>query len=226
MQHTKKLLLVDPNSGTSRRPLAAENPTTKALDGLDVEIANTLNSDLPEDVKAKLYILTVRKYRAFDKNKVNSTAEKPAAYAESELLQYFPDAQRHLAKGIFSGLKDNPDVSFTEKGQLIYRQSVIPDSNAVELVKDVLKPKNANPPKGWVEFARALSDAKVSKNYIINTERWQTMHPELLTSYRRQKQKPLAPDIATPRDEPESVAKDRTRRAKTKSSIGKRWKEY
>ena len=61
MQHTKKLLLVDPNSVTSRLPLAAENPTTKALDGLDAEIANTLNSDLPEDVKAKLYILTVRR---------------------------------------------------------------------------------------------------------------------------------------------------------------------
>jgi len=238
MQHTKKLLLVDPNAVPSAPSHCNHPQGAKTVDGLDTEIRNTLNSDLSDDVKAKLYLMTLKKFRAFEYNKTHRTDDRDRPLdLDRHLSQSFPDAQRHLAKGILDKLRDNPDVSFTPKGQLIYRQSPIVGSDLVDLVRDVLKRKNTNPPLGWAEFARALRDANVPKSFIVNADRWKVMHPELYATRQHHHQQASEDAYATP-EEHRSPIDNRQRKRRKKqgsasssaekstSSIVRRWKAY
>jgi hypothetical protein len=204
MQHTKKLLLVDPNTLERERSGGNEDDSlslnvrrstaSKALDALDDDIKNTLESNLPSDIKAKLYLASLHKFRAIDRERVHQRhllkreeaeeADKTKE-RESDLLASFPDSQRHLAKGIYRHLTQNPDVQFSNSGELIYRQSLVPRSHLIDLVQDVLKTKNQDPPPaGHNEFINALKDVNVPKTLVLNTDRWKTMHPELFTARR------------------------------------------
>jgi len=70
------------------------------------------------------------------------------ANLKDELLESFPDNQRHMAKEIYRRLKGNKDVEFSSRGELIYKQSLISGSHLIDLTKDVLRKNNNDPPKG------------------------------------------------------------------------------
>ena len=103
MDHAKKYILVDPQM---YRPSMPE----KSLSGLDHEIQATLNGDLPDDQKAKLYMITLKKYRAHD----GST--KPAAPKidlDSELADSLPPTEQYKAKKLMRLIRDNPDIDWS-----------------------------------------------------------------------------------------------------------------
>ena len=78
MDHAKKMLLVDPArlnsqhadlrepSGDLLKQLYRPTIVDKQLSRLDADIAKTLNSDLPDDVKAKQYEMALRGYRYYE----------------------------------------------------------------------------------------------------------------------------------------------------------------
>ena len=200
MQHAKKLQLIDPevlaaqtNSSTSNSVSLRPSTTvvSKVLDGLDKDIQDTLNSDLPVDIKAKLYLDSLQKYRTIEHNRSHpqKVEEPKIKNLKEELLESFPDNQRHLAKEIYRKLKDNKDVEFSASGELIYKQRLISGSHIIDLIKDVLKKNNEDPPTGWIEFADSLKESNIPKALILNTPRWQQMHPELYAKSGKRKAK-------------------------------------
>lgn len=159
MQHAKKYVLVDPNM---YRPSMPE----KSLSLLDSEIERTLSADIPDDVKAKLYTSTLKRFKAYD-DTMKPQVEKKSL--EAELLESMPATQQYKAKRIMRHLKDNPEASWTDKGELIYRQSTIPNSDIVDLVSDALKTKSiGEPPAGWEEFAKALKSSSAPEELVAN----------------------------------------------------------
>ena len=72
MEHAKKYVLVDPQM---YRPSLPE----KSLSSLDHDIQSTLNSQLPDDEKVKMYLSALKKFKAYDAKpppqKINLSAE-------------------------------------------------------------------------------------------------------------------------------------------------------
>ena len=98
MEHAKKLNLVDPTVYENQRLQHQQQQQSipqKTLSRMDKEIADTLIGDLPDDIKAKLYIATLKKYKAFDDNIRSEAAASAAPSAlredlETQLVQTLP----------------------------------------------------------------------------------------------------------------------------------------
>ena len=94
MDHAKKYVLVDPAMyrPSAALPIAAPIAVSVAPiatpSSLDKEIQQTLDSQLPDDEKAKLYISTLRRYKAYNQKpaptKVNLETELSGSLPPSE----------------------------------------------------------------------------------------------------------------------------------------------
>lgn len=151
MEHAKKYILVNPEMYKPTMP-------EKSLSQLDREIQATLNGGLPDDEKAKLYTLTLKKYKMHD----GSTKPKPKIDLETELADTLPSSHQYKVKKLLRLVKDNPDIDWSDKGELIYKQSLVPQSHVTDLFGDALAAKRpVEGPIGWEEFDEVLESSKV-----------------------------------------------------------------
>src|SRR6188508_1944483 len=145
MEHAKKYILVDPQM---YRPSLPE----KSLSGLDFEIKTILNNDLPDDEKAKMYSSALKKYKTYD-NSTKIPEPKPTV----DLTDTLPPNQQYKVKKLWRLVRDNPDIDWSDKGELIYKQSLIPNSHVSDLFSDALSTKRpVQGPAGWEVFGDVL----------------------------------------------------------------------
>ena len=166
MEHAKKMMLVDPRFA---RPSMRE----KSLSALDTEIANTLDSDEPDDVKVKRYLMTLNRFKFHEEIPKPSTS--PIEKLESTVLQSVPQNQQYKAKRVLDLLKRSSEVDFNDQGEIIYRQSKVPDSNILDLIEDVTRTKSTEPPVGWEALAESLKASKAPREVVSNTRTWNFM---------------------------------------------------
>ena len=146
MEHAKKYVLVDPQV---YRPSLPE----KSLSALDNEIQTTLNSDLPDDEKAKLYVSALKRFKAYD-----AKPPPPKINLETELTNSLPPNQQYKAKKLLRLIKDNPDIDWSDSGELIYKQSLIPKSHVADLFGDALAPtRPVEGAIGWEAFDEGIA---------------------------------------------------------------------
>jgi hypothetical protein len=155
MDHAKKYVLVDPQM---YRPTMPE----KSLSTLDSEIQKTLNSDMPDDQKAKLYVSTLKKFKTY-----NAPSPEPKKDVENELKDSLPPNQQHKAKKLLRLIKENPDIDWSDKGELIYKQTLKPKSHIVDLFEDALATKRSiDGPIAWEDFDDAVVNSKVPQTLV------------------------------------------------------------
>jgi hypothetical protein len=58
-------------------------------------------------------------------------------------------------------MKADPNISWSEKGELKYKGETVRGSNVVDLVNDVLRKRKYFNPQGWETFGEALREASV-----------------------------------------------------------------
>lgn len=165
MEYAKKMMLVEPRL---MRPSMRE----KSLSKLDEMIEETLTSDLPDDEKAKRYTMTLNKFRYYDEPPVTPVAKK-----DDDILQSIQSNQQYKAKRLLQQLKKNSDIKFDDDGQIIYRQSLVPNSNISDLLTDVLKKKTTVAPVGWQQFSDSLKASNIGRELVVNEDRWKYMNP-------------------------------------------------
>jgi hypothetical protein len=202
MEHTKKLMLVDPRIV---RPSMKE----KNLTNLDQQITNILNSDLPDDIKAKQYMQASRTFKNYDTPSPPPTTKETS---ESDVIASIQPANQFKAKRLLEQIKKDPDTEFNERGELVYRQSVIPNSNIVDLVSDVLQKKSSEFPTGWKQFANSLKGSNTARELINNSDRWKYMH--------RSEEKPAKEDIMP------KLIKETKKRSKKQKTSHIEWEQY
>jgi hypothetical protein len=139
----KKFVLVDP---LLYRPSLSE----KSLSGLDSEIRNTLNSQLPDDEKAKLYVSALRRFKAYD-------TPPPQPKKNLEFIDELAPNQQYKARKLMRLIKENPDIIWSDSGELIYKQTKVPKSHAADLSEDALSTKRTVEGRiGWEAFDKGL----------------------------------------------------------------------
>ena len=183
MDNAKKLLLVDPSRAAQ---LYRPTTTDKKLSSLDREIEAALNSSLPDDEKAKRYLTVLKDYRKYEQ-------PTPAPDSKDEdVLKEVPEIYRPIAKRLLKHIK--PHITWSDAGEIIHKQSLVPDSNISELLSDAVeektatkkeKPKTEDRPVAWEEFATTLNRARTPKHLIRNKQLWSYLKPRSRATYAK-----------------------------------------
>ena len=146
--------------------------------------------DVPEDTKATMYAQQLQKVNQL-KNQVfrpepspiqmithqgqTMTSESDSATpsqqlnaTDKQIIDSVTKTMQNRAKLLIQKLKDHSDViSWNNNGQLVLEGSIVPNSNIVDLVNDVMRinPEHSN------TFAKALAKINVPEDYLRNPDR-------------------------------------------------------
>ena len=186
MEHTKKMILVE----TRQIEKLKESMLDKTLSKLDGEIYDILHRNIADDEKAKLYSNSLSRYLNIDKPSVVTTtfksedavastdtvaiekaseSVKDSKNVESLVLETVPKKWKSQASRLLTHIKNNPDVTWSEKGELVLKNTTIPKTHAVDLVNDLLRKRTSTPsPSGWKQLANALKDYNIPHELIGN----------------------------------------------------------
>ena len=194
----KKMILIDPRTMDSiqkQQQPPLPDATTENLKELDNDMKNLLEKDDLSFVdKANHYQQVLYHYlqRAKEyKNKPLGSViikQSPAppdqptedgstdVKAEEEgedIAEYVPKAYKSKAQRLLKRLRTHPNLSWNQRGEITWDEQVVPQTNLVDLVNDVLrKRKLFSPATGWETFAAALRDVNVPREFVGNPDRW------------------------------------------------------
>ena len=74
---------------------------------------------------------------------------------ESDILRFLPKAQYLRSKGIniLERIKQDPNMTWNERREFVYRGETIPRSNMTDLVNNMIRPRKNIKAHGWQQFA-------------------------------------------------------------------------
>ena len=202
MEYAKKMALVDPRLLENVRAKAPSNtPIASVLRDLDDEMRNILErTDMDVREKVALYNQVLGRYNDLDDRRrqeplrvaitKTSGEEKEAALdkaddeattspkrvpLESEIIDSVPKLMRKKARRLLDKIRTGSGVEWNDRGQLLINNAVVPGSNIVDLVNDVLRKRRHFEPVGWQPFGRGLKEMNVTMDLVGNPERWRYM---------------------------------------------------
>ena len=149
--------------------------------------------DVPEDTKATMYAQQLQRVNQL-KNQVFRPEPSPVQITQTErtmtsesdsatpslqfnatdkqIIDSVPKTMQNRAKLLIQKLKDHSDViSWNDNGQLVLEGSIVPNSNIVDLVNDVMRKRKGFNPEHSNIFAKALAKINVPEDYLRNPDR-------------------------------------------------------
>ena len=129
---------------------------------------------------------------------------------EAEIIQSAPKNLRHKASMLLRRLKQDDNIAWNAKGELVYKGDVVPNTHIHDLIQDVLRKRKTHIPVGWQTFARALRESNIPQDLVGNLDRWQWMNQE--------EQTPMGVTV--------SATEVHTPKIKSRSSKQLRWAPY
>ena len=205
----------------------------KTLSGLDDEIRQTLDANMPDDQKIKLYRMSLKKYMSYADNieRVEDARaeEKKKALEEKDVLDSIAIDDRHKAKRLLSYLKRSAEAKLDHNGELTYQQRRLPGSNVVDLIDGVLSKTLTDQPEGWDEFVNVLKEVNVPRTLIANERLLRDVFPAV----RARPRSPVAPTLRARRKRSElarltddTTSPHKRGRASRSFSRAPRWLNY
>ena len=199
MDHAKKMVLVPQEMAQqfSHSHHSAQQPTYQGLDNLDTQMQTILRrSDIPLDEKAKLYQQALLGYITLHQklNQPVAVTVQDASTAPSPVQDPQPQMawEDKVVGGISKSLQGKGKrlvrliqteggevLRFNSKGELVKNGEVLPGTHALDLIKDILSRSRAGKtrPRGWTEFALALSHLNPPRDLIADGASWEMMQP-------------------------------------------------
>lgn len=150
--------------------------------------------DVPEDTKATMYAQQLQRVKQL-KNQVFRPEPSPVQMitqtertitsesdrvtpsqqlnaTDKQIIDSVPKTMQNRAKLLIQKLKDHSDViSWNDNGQLVLEGSIVPNSNIVDLVNDVMRKRKGFNPEHSSTFAKALAKINVPEDYVRNPDR-------------------------------------------------------
>ena len=159
MAHMRKMALVDPRLlETLRTPI--QPPIDTNLRDLDSEMTSILDkTDIDVSEKVRLYNQALLRY--------NDMA-KMSADIMGEVVTTLPKALQEKGRQLVSRLKTTP---WKRQRRVVARRVVVPGSNVVDLVHDLLRKRKTSDPIGWQQFGSQMRAANIPMELVGNIAR-------------------------------------------------------
>ena len=160
----KKMILVNPDAirhatSTDMTSDALRSIGERKVSSLDQEMKDILNSNMPDDEKAKRYSVVVSKYQRLVLPSVKYTNP------DEEILADIDDENNSRAAELLNVIK--PHLSWNENGEIIVNNQVTAFSNISRLLSDLMSAPSAKKPTGWDEMVDVLNKAHVPSDLIL-----------------------------------------------------------
>lgn len=171
MEHAKKLVLIDPR--ILEKLMTAKD---KVLSNLESEMTDVLSSNIPDDVKAKLYAAGTKRHATITEGEKKEESIKPdknvsdRRYSDdilNDVIRTVPATHIPNTMKLVDFIKRQPRIDFNERGEMILDKRIISDTHAVDLINEVVRRKNMNA-NGSIEFASMLKEVNCPKELIVN----------------------------------------------------------
>ena len=106
------------------------------------------------------------------KNQVSEQKSANEEYSADDIIESVPKTMQRKAQLLIKRLQQNPHIQWNRKGEMIFRDSPLPNSNVSDLINDLLRHrKNNTEPLGWQLLADHLSEMNVPQELIGNPKR-------------------------------------------------------
>ena len=171
------MALVDPRLlETLRTPI--QPPTDTNLRDLDSEMTSILDkSGIDVSEKVRLYNQALIRYN--DIAKMSATKPTPVVVVKEketpmtrdimgEVVTTLPKALQEKGRQLVSRLKT---TRWSDKGELLHDGTVVPGSNVIDLVHDLLRKRKTADPIGWQQFASQMRAANIPMELVGNVAR-------------------------------------------------------
>ena len=112
---------------------------------------------------------------------------------EEEILQSVPKTMKTKAELLVRKMKANPNIAWSDKGELTNRGETVRGGNVVDFVNDVLRKRKYFNPQGWESFGEALREANVPQDLIYHEDRWRYLSQTKRTPRSRKRQQSPSP---------------------------------
>jgi hypothetical protein len=177
---------------SEQRSQQVDNPVDTSLGQIDKNMQNILrNNTMSDSDKEKLFTQKLGTYVHMRdqtgqpaipipvKTELMTTVKtEPETLVKSELphdiLASVPKMYRRKADAFVKYLQSDQDVSWDNKGRLLIKGKLIPDSHIVDLMHDALRlRKKVKRAKGWRELSRHLKKQNAPRE-LLGNEQWST----------------------------------------------------
>lgn len=156
------------------------SPLISKMTRLDTEMKTVLDkSDLDDESKASAYSQVLGKYLSARGQYAQPTPipilDLPSASSvpSAELqLDTIPKQYMKKAQILVEHIRKSPDIGWNQRNELILEGKTIPNSNIIDLVDDLVRPKAKRDPRGIHDFVRALKKDNIPYNFVNNYGRW------------------------------------------------------
>ena len=102
----------------------------------------------------------------------SETPSQQLSATDNQISDSVPKTLRNRSKLLIQKLKDHSDVtSWKDNGQLVLEGSIVPNSNIVDLVNDVMRKRKGFNLEHSSTFAKALTKINVPEDYVRNPDR-------------------------------------------------------
>lgn len=92
-------------------------------------------------------------------------------YDHAYLLKLIPKTFKQKGKILIDCIQQNPDqIKWDDKGTVFLKNKIIPNSNIIDLINDILRQLKRPKPIAWEEFSKTLIDIGVPLSCIGNRE--------------------------------------------------------
>ncbi len=182
MEHAKKMALVPQNLMSTMMQQLRPTPSTY-MSELDTEMKKILDDTAtPTDVKAKQYSQALHRFLEIRQQELPQPVKEPVQFekpplGESSVIEGLPNLFRNKARMLFSHLKTNPQLSWNDMNELVYKGQAIPNSNIIDLIHMYTRPYTQRYYPGWREFGEGLMSTNVARNAIGNERLWEQIEP-------------------------------------------------
>ena len=178
MDQIKKMILIDSRMferlntvNGNIRVKSIMDKMTKAKDmvfsSLDTDMSNILSDPyLTDDKKVQRYTSARTRYNLINAPASrDESAENGEKRIPSDVLASLPKNLKSKGNRLLDFIRNNPDINFNERGELIVDGSMIANSHASDLVNHVLR-KSKVPPIRWNQFKDKLQRMNVLRSLL------------------------------------------------------------
>ena len=97
--------------------------------------------------------------------------EDKKLFTENDILKNVSTQQKAKAKELISFIKDNSTIGWSDSGEFVFDDKVIPNSNIKDLIVESVGKRKPTGLNGWKEFQGALNALQAPIKFLSPTKK-------------------------------------------------------
>ena len=156
--------------------LTSQNITRRVIQEADDSINSALANDMLTPSEQVMYYNQALQKRDQFSDKPSSLPHLPIIaddQVQDEIIDSVPQSFRNKAALLVKKWKRGGVLGWNKEGNLMYKGELIPGTNIIDIVNDVIRNRAKNPePKGWDLVAQGIKDTNVPLELVGNSKRY------------------------------------------------------